>query len=265
MPVEVIKAVQLSADNFESVAKWCGAVFFFPNTFHAAGWLELTIMGETNPQRAKAYETNWIVLEESGFQVYAEDVYYETYPRSAYTVAKPNLSVLDAATDWVVTPIPDYFKAIQINTKNVKSVALWCDGYWSPYMEAGNHANTFYVGLKETMWINDRPDRAILNDWIVKLSKTDFRIFSDSEYQKMGPEDFNALVDAKRRSMKNNDEIVPETISSPEFSKEAKVEMIGLLVLTLMWQHEAAMHKKTSYQIHLMAQNTIQRICDLIV
>lgn len=81
-PFEV-DAVQVSAENFQEVAEWCGGEI---KTFPNEQFIKIHVPRVLNERQTKAYIGDWVLKAGQGFKVYTNKGFLKSFDLAAETV-----------------------------------------------------------------------------------------------------------------------------------------------------------------------------------
>lgn len=98
----VVQAVQVTAENMEEVAAWCGGTILIAAT-NGARYIRVNVKNAQNERQTMAFIGSWILLADNGYKVFANkpfissyDEFYEAACGLVSTTADGNPCVLGA-------------------------------------------------------------------------------------------------------------------------------------------------------------------------
>lgn len=160
------QAVYISNENIEEVAEWSNSDIFRPEVSDA--FLILTILGNKNPQKTRAYAGHWIVLEEIGFVVYDRHVYHERFDK--YGAPHIQKSTGD-----------DLFSYRLVAKDNMEEVARWCGGTVRAFNRPGSKGDNLAIAIP-TPGSTFSCDLAYIDNRIIQVDGK-FSVFTKSEFE----------------------------------------------------------------------------------
>lgn len=95
-----VEAVQITEDNFEHVAAWCGgSIVTVQETRHQTllpgnpkRYIQVPVARPLNKRQAEAYVGDWLLFASKGFKVYANRPFlknFETVPEELFVTNEP--------------------------------------------------------------------------------------------------------------------------------------------------------------------------------
>jgi hypothetical protein len=77
-----VEAIQVTAENMSQVAKWCGGEI--QKTEHndpkrVRKYIQVSVIRAINPKQTQAFVGDWVLYTKSGFKVYVDKAFRETF------------------------------------------------------------------------------------------------------------------------------------------------------------------------------------------
>jgi hypothetical protein len=94
----VVEGVQITEENFEAVAEWCGGDIRTQTVMSDGGakrYIKVRVNRPISERQTKAYVGDWVFYSGSGYKVYTDSAAQKTFDeREPEDVSDPNQEVL---------------------------------------------------------------------------------------------------------------------------------------------------------------------------
>lgn len=75
-----VEGVQVTDENFEEVADWCGGDIRTITTMNdTTRYIKVRVRRPVNDRQTKAHVGDWVLLSENNFKIYSDNAFHKTF------------------------------------------------------------------------------------------------------------------------------------------------------------------------------------------
>lgn len=78
-----VEAVQVTDENFDSIAKWCHGDICADGADHVkppgTKYIRIHVLNPMNPRQTRAYVGDWILYTDKGFKIYTDNAFTSSF------------------------------------------------------------------------------------------------------------------------------------------------------------------------------------------
>ena len=91
-----VEAVQVTAENIEDVAKWCGGQLIKGTEANPHAYIKVKVKRPLSARQTKAFHNDWVLKAGTGYKVYTADAFDKSFDTLSVREIEESEKVLEA-------------------------------------------------------------------------------------------------------------------------------------------------------------------------